>query len=177
MTGKATNTILLLMLAGIILGAALGYYVPDVMLAISVIGTLFISALQLVVMPLIVAGIIVGVASLGEARRLGRPLITTLAYFVVTTTLAVGIGLGLAMLLLPGWGVSIVGATLPMEVARLKSMGFSDFLLAFIPTSLPQAVIEGQYLGIIVFSLFFRRRIGHSRAKGESCRRFFQGCQ
>ena len=175
MTRKATNTILLLMLAGVTLGAALGYYVPDFMLSISVIGTLFISALQLVVMPLIVAGIIVGVASLGEARRLGRPLITTLAYFVVTTALAVGIGLGLAMLLLPGWGVSTVGATLPTEVARLKSTGFSDFLLAFIPTSFPQAVIEGQYLGIIVFSLFFGGVLATLGQRGRVVVDFFKG--
>ena len=175
MTRKTTNTILLLMLAGVTLGAALGYYVPDFMLAISVIGTLFISALQLVVMPLIVAGIIVGVASLGEARRLGRPLITTLAYFVVTTALAVGIGLGLAMLLLPGWGVSTIGATLPTEVARLKSTGFSDFLLAFIPTSLPQAVIEGQYLAIIVFSLFFGGVLATLGQRGRVVVDFFKG--
>lgn len=175
MTGKATNTILLLMLAGIILGAALGYYVPGVMLSISVIGTLFISALQLVVVPLIVAGIIVGVASLGETRKLGRPLITTLAYFVATTALAVGIGLVLAMFLLPGWGVSIVGAALPTEVAGLKSMGFSDFLLALIPTSLPQAVIEGQYLGIIVFSLFFGGVLATLGQRGRVVVDFFKG--
>jgi Na+/H+-dicarboxylate symporter len=163
------------MLAGIALGAVLGYYVPDVMLSISVIGTLFISALQLIVMPLIVATIITSVASLGEVRKLSRPLITTLVYFVVTTTIAVGIGLVLAMLLLPGWGVSTIGATLPTEVAGLKSMGFSDFLLAFIPTSLPQAVIEGQYLAIIVSSLFFGGVLATLGQRGRAVVDFFRG--
>jgi Na+/H+-dicarboxylate symporter len=175
MTAKATNTILFLILAGIILGAVLGYYVPDVMLSISVIGTFFISALQLIVMPLIVATIITSVASLGEVRKLSRPLITTLVYFVGTTALAVGIGLFMAIYLLPGWGVSTIGATLPTEVTGLKSMGFSDVLLAFIPTSLPQAVIEGQYLAIIVSSLFFGGVLATLRQRGRAVVDFFRG--
>ncbi len=174
MTGKATNTIFLLIPAGVALGAVLGYYVPDVMLSISVIGTLFISALQLIVTPLIVAAVVVGVASLGDVRRVGRPLITALVYFVATTAVAVGIGLVLALLLLPGWGVSTIGATLPMEVARLKPMVFSDILLSLIPTSFPGAVIEEQYLGIIVSSLLFGGVLATLRQRGRLVVDFFR---
>lgn len=175
MTGKTTNTILVLMLIGIALGAALGFLIPGVMLSVSVIGELFVSALQLIVMPLIVTGIIAGVASLGRVRRLGRPLITALVYFVGTTALAVGIGLVLAMFILPGGGVSTAGAALPREMAALKSTGISDILLSFIPTSLPQAVIEGQYLGMIVFSLFFGGVLATLGARGRLVGDFVRG--
>lgn len=175
MTSKTTNTILILMLVGIGLGAALGHYFPGVMLSISVIGRLFVSALQLIVMPLIVAGIIVGITSLGDIRRLGRPLVITLLYFAGTTTVAVCIGLALATLILPGWGVSAVGATLPDEVAAVKSTGINDIFLSFIPTSLPQAVIEGQYLGIIVFSLFFGGVLATLGRRGRAVVDFFKG--
>jgi len=175
MTSKTTNTILILMLAGIVLGAWFGYYFPAMMLSIGVIGRLFVSALQLVVAPLIVAGIIVGIASLGNARQLGRPLVTTLVFFVGTTVIAVGIGLVLAMLLQPGWGVSTVGATLPEEMTALKSIGITDVLLSFIPTSLPQAVIEGQYLGIIICSLFFGGALAAVGQQAKAVVDFFRG--
>jgi len=155
MTDKTTNTILILTLIGIILGAVIGYYFPGVMLAISVIGVLFMRALQLLVVPLVVVGIIAGVASLGNVRKLGRPLVTTVIYFASTTALAVGLGLVLATLVQPGRGANIMGAVSPGEVAALKSTGIIDILLSLIPFSLPQAVIEGRYLGIIVASLFF----------------------
>ncbi len=174
MTGKTTNTILILTLAGIILGAALGYYFPGVMLAIGVIGQLFVSALQLLVIPLIVAGIIAGIASLGEVRKLGRPLVTTLVYFVGTTALAVAIGLVLAVIIQPGQGVNPVRAILPQEAVGLKATSATDILLSFIPANLIKAVTEGQNIGIIVFSLFFGGVLATLGGRGKAVADFFR---
>ena len=111
-----------------VLGALLGYFVPGFMAAISVVGDLFMRALQLLVAPLVISAIIAAIASLREHRRLGRPLVTVLVYFVGTTVIAVGIGLALALALVPGWGVSSTGPSVYREAAHLQQLGVADIL-------------------------------------------------
>lgn len=174
-TENKAPVILVWILLGVILGAGGGYFFPSFMLAIDVIGKLFLHALQLLVIPLLSAGIIVGVTSFPAVRKLGRPLWVALAYFVGTTVVAVGIGAILAVLLLPGWGVPLLSTSLPDAVISLRAMSFSDILVSIIPTNLPQAVITGQYLGIILFSFFFGAVLTTLGRRGTVVVDFFKG--
>ena len=73
---------------------------------VEILGTAFINLITMIVIPLVVASLLVGTASLGDLRKLGRIGGKTLAYYMVTTAVAVTIGLGLANVIQPGAGVS-----------------------------------------------------------------------
>ena len=72
MNGKTGNYILIGMVLGATLGTLGGYFLGDIFIEIKFLGTIFLNALKMVVIPLIVASIIVGVSSLGDIRKLGR---------------------------------------------------------------------------------------------------------
>ncbi|RME20178.1 MAG: dicarboxylate/amino acid:cation symporter, partial [Candidatus Zixiibacteriota bacterium] len=154
MNQRTTNLILIGMLAGVIIGALLGVVWPQAMLATSVIGQLFINALKLVILPLIVASLIVGVTSLGDVRKVGRTGVKVIVYFLATTTIAVVIGLILVNIIRPGDGVSTAAAQLTEGVRGAQARSVTDILLNLIPANIVKAMVDGQYLGIIIFSLF-----------------------
>ena len=68
----------------VILGAAAGWYMGEKALMFAWMGTLFLNSLKMVVVPLIVAAIISGVASLGDVRKLGRPGTITFIYYITS---------------------------------------------------------------------------------------------
>ena len=69
---KTTTVVSLATLAGVLLGAAAGYLAPEVMMSLAVVGQLFVSALKVVILPLIVVSVVLGVASLGNLKKSGR---------------------------------------------------------------------------------------------------------
>lgn len=129
------------------------------------LGTLFLNALKMLIVPLIVASLITGVAGIGSGEALGRLGIKTLLYYLSTTTLAVLLGLSLANLLSPGLsGGQPVGALLGLGAdtssltEQLQGRGTGDLaeiFLRMVPTNVVSAAAEGQMLGLIFFSLLF----------------------
>ena len=99
------------MIAGAVLGVFGGIYAGDFMIEIDFIGTIFLNALKMVVIPLVVASMIVGVGSLGDIRTLGRTGGKTLVYYLVTTGISVFIGLVLVNIIRPGHGIEIWDTT------------------------------------------------------------------
>src|SRR5713101_6303932 len=97
-------------LVAMVIGAAVGWFIgPDGKVAgyevlgfFEFLGTLFINLLKMVVVPLISASIVTGVASVGTGRDLGRLGVKTLAFYVFTTLLSVLIALALVDLIKPG---------------------------------------------------------------------------
>lgn len=132
------------------------------------LGTLFMNALRMIIVPLIVSSIIVGIASLGNSRDLGRLGGKTLLYYAFTSTLAILIGLVFVNVSTPGLqDGEPVGATLMLEVdqeqlqntvARVEGRGGSDIVnifLRMVPSNIFTAAVEGEMLGLIFFSLVF----------------------
>jgi proton glutamate symport protein len=99
---KLHHKIFLGLLAGLAIGAIAR--IPGagpfqrLVVACEPLGTAFIRLITMVVVPLVVASLFAGVASLGDVRRLGRIGGRTLAYFFVTTIVAAAIGLSIALL-------------------------------------------------------------------------------
>lgn len=150
------------------------------------LGTLFLNALKMLVVPLIVAAIINGLSAMRGAA-LGRMGLRTLAYYAGSGLLAILTGLMFVNLLTPGIvdGVA-AGARMGLEtgaaevVQQMQDRGageFSKVLLLLFPPNIFAAAAEGQMLGLIGFSLLFG--YGMSRlpeALGRSQREFWQGC-
>jgi len=132
------------------------------------VGTLFMNALRMIIVPLIMASIIVGISSLGSGSDLGRLGGKTILYYAFSSTLAILIGLFFVNLFAPGIsGGQPVGESLNLTlddtqvasaIASVEGRGSGDIVQIFIrmiPTNVMAAAVEGEMLGLIFFSLVF----------------------
>lgn len=181
--------------AGIALGIAAGLITGDTAeLAGGVtfdsiydyIGTLFLNALKMLIVPLIATSIISGVAGLGEPGALGRLGGKTMLYYLATSTVAVLVGLTIVNLVQPGVfdGVPVKELldfkTNADEVAgRVAGAegGVAQVFLRMFPPNIVRAAAEGQMLGVIVFCILFGYYISQLvKAKRERVTGFIQAC-
>lgn len=131
------------------------------------VGKLFIQAIKFVVVPLVVSSLILGIASLGDIRRIGRIGAKTMAYYAGTLTAAVLIAIATGLTLKPGASLSedvkdrlleTFRPILDSKVASAKGTGAStvgDFIVGMIPANPLEAAVSGEMLPLIVGSLLF----------------------
>lgn len=174
MTKRSGNFILFGMIAGAVIGAFGGYYLPDFFTSISFLGTIFLNALKMIVVPLIVASMIVGVASLGDVRKLGRTAGYTFLYYLATTALSVIVGLVMVNLLQPGTGVEQLGSDVSDIVAKGEGKTLVDVIVGLIPSNVVKAAAEGDILPLIFFSLLFGGILTSLGKKGRPVIEFFE---
>lgn len=150
------------------------------------VGTLFLNALKMLIIPLIVSSVIVGVGGVGGAA-LGKLGGKTVIYYLATTTVAVSIGLLMVNAVQPGFidGVpasQVLGLSAESEalVARVGDKDAGDLagvLLRMFPPNIVEAAADnGQLLGVIVFSILFGLFLARVRTPGgDTLRQFWQG--
>jgi len=175
MDRKTGNIILIGMIAGAGLGAVSGYFFGDTILHIKFLGTLFLNALKMVVVPLVVASMIVGVSSLGDVRKLGRTSAKTISFYLVTTGCSVLVGMVLVNIIRPGAGVESFGAFIPDLVETSRGKTLIDVVTGLIPSNVFKAAAEGQILPLIVFSLVFGGVLTAIGDKGKPVIALFEG--
>jgi Na+/H+-dicarboxylate symporter len=115
------------------------------------VGQIFVKLLKMLIVPLIVASMVTGVARVGDIRKLGGLGARTVAYYLTTTFAAVLVGLVLVVIVRPGVGGSAFGAQAPEAVETQVTV--SSILLSLVPENPIKAAAEGQILPLIVFSL------------------------
>ncbi|MCK4772752.1 MAG: dicarboxylate/amino acid:cation symporter [Candidatus Latescibacteria bacterium] len=155
-------------LIALVLGAVLGPPLGNIAVLIKPLGDAFINLLVMVVVPLIMSSLIVGTASLGNLRKLGRIGLKTVVYYLFATALAVAFGLGAGLAFGPGRGMdeevkdSIkteyaedAAARVEQAIAQRERGSIGDFLVRIIPRNPFKAMAETDFLGIIFFSLLF----------------------
>ena len=109
MTHRASNLILIGIVVGIVCaGISLSIF-GEGMLKVKVLGDFFLNALKMIIVPLVVASVITGITGLGDIRKLGRVGLRTVAYYAVTTSIAVAIGIIVVGIMEPGVGVPTEG--------------------------------------------------------------------
>jgi Na+/H+-dicarboxylate symporter len=119
------------------------------------IGDLFLRLLRMVIVPLVLASIISGVASVGSGRTIGRLFSKTLGYYVLSSLLAILVGLLLVNLIGPGRGANLTG-TAQAELPPLSApSGPVELILGIVPNNVIQAMAAADMLGIIFFSIVF----------------------
>ncbi|UCD17989.1 MAG: cation:dicarboxylase symporter family transporter, partial [Candidatus Zixiibacteriota bacterium] len=175
MNSKRGNIILPAMIVGAILGVLGGYFLSDIMVHIKFLGTIFLNALKMIVVPLIIASLIIGVTSLGDIRRLGRTAGKTLLYYIATTSFSVLIGIILVNLIRPGTGVPPIGAGVPEFVGGTGQSTVIDVIVGLVPDNIFGAAAEGQILPLIIFALIFGGVLTAIGAKGRPVIGFFDG--
>jgi len=152
-------------LIGLILGLICGLIFGKNIVWVKPLGTAFIRLITMVVVPLVFASLLVGTASLGDVRKLGRIGGKTLLFFAVTTIIAASIGLVLVNIVEPGSNISPETKTILLESfkeqAAMKAEhvkeapSILEILLNIIPSNPFASFSETNILQIIFFAIFF----------------------
>jgi len=150
------------------------------------VGTLFINALKMLIVPLIASSIIVGVAGIGSSGNLGKLGGKTLLFYALTTLAAIIVGLVLVNVVRPGIAdgqpvrdlLALEGDTAELleQVGDTGAGDVVDIFLRMVPPNIVDAAARGEMLGIIFFCLlfgFFMTRMDHGVA--EPLFRFWTG--
>jgi len=142
-------------LLGLVLGVLFGWLVnrthPEWAAVFKPFSQIFLRLIKMIIAPLIFSSLVAGIAGAGHVKVVGRMALRAMIYFEIVTTIALGVGLVLVNLIKPG-----VGVDLPNEVTELaKPQTWDQVLLHIVPTSVVQAMAEGDVLQIVIFSLFF----------------------
>lgn len=126
------------------------------------LGTIFIRLIQMIVMPIVVSCLTVGIANIGDIRKLGRIGGKTLIYFEVLTTVALILGIVMANVTHPGSFIDIhkLHATdISQYMSTAKSAehnsGFWPLILSIIPTNIFKSMSDGDMMPVILFSVLF----------------------
>jgi Na+/H+-dicarboxylate symporter len=147
----------------------------DAVIAIEPVGVAFIRLVSMVVVPLVIASVFVGVASLGDVRSLGRIGGKTLVYFLVTTLIAAAIGLLIAAV--SGIGKGLPTGEAPASTTPLPTPPtFVQTLIGFIPQNPFAAAASGELLPLIIAVCIFgaAATVAPSDAR-TAVVRFFEG--
>jgi Na+/H+-dicarboxylate symporter len=174
MPTQHARAILVLVASGVAAAAFCGWYWGEAMLRVAWLGTLFLNALKMMIVPLIVAAVVSGVAGLGDVRKLGRLGGITVAYYLATTCVAVLIGLVMVNLIQPGAGLEFEAAALPERTAG-REVGVTDLLLALVSPNLVAAAAETRLLPLILFSILLAAALSTLGRTGEHVIQFFNG--
>ena len=163
-------------IAAVVGGALLGWHGGAPVDAVAWMGTVFLNALQILVIPLVLAAVITGVTSIGDIRHFGSVGGLTVAYYLATTGLAVLIGLVMVNWIQPGAGVGLEGAAeLPEVLSGGEGTGAEAFIDAILPPNLVAAAAETKLLPLIVFALAFGVAVIAVGDPARPVADFFQG--
>jgi len=136
-----------------------------------VVGSVFVAALKMMVVPLVFVSLVAGVTSLSDLNALGRIGIKALALYLTTTAIAVTIALSLASLVGPGHGFNAGSAA--ADFTGKAAPPLTQVLIDMVPTNPVAAMAEGNMLQIIVFALLFGVAVTMSGARGKHVLNFF----
>ena len=139
-------------LGAMVIGVLLGLFWPAAASAIAVIGELFVRLIRMLVVPIVFISIASGVTALADPRKLGSVGARTIGLFAFTTFCAVSIGIAVGLLIQPGAGAAL-GNAVPHALGEAKSL--HDQLVGIIPVNIVQALVDGDMLAIIFFSMLF----------------------
>jgi aerobic C4-dicarboxylate transport protein len=144
-------------LLAMLLGGIVGYLWPQSAEALKPLGDLFIRLVRMLVAPIIFCTVVHGIASVGEAKKVGRVAIKSLVYFEVVTTVALILALLLVNVWAPGSGMHVDLTTLADSgvKAPAKPVTFGQFILNLVPASAVGAFADGEVIPVLFFSLMF----------------------
>ncbi len=141
-------------LIALLLSVLFGYYVPEGIKYTAWMGDIFLTALKMVIVPLILSSIISGVTSMGNGKNLGRLGGKTILYYISTSTLAIFTGLILVNVIRPGVGIEM-GFSQTVEDLSDKAGSVNDILMRIVPANIFESMAKGDILPIIFFAIIF----------------------
>ena len=155
------------MVLGLVLGIVFGFLAPHFSQALAPVGTAFVQAIKMIVVPLVFTAITLGIYQMGNsAKQLGKVSVISLLYFVIATVVAIIIGLALNGMFHPGVGVNLSHtAELPKNINT--TVNWTKFFLDMIPSNVFAAMSGTNLLPVLVFAVLLGLALAStgSRAK------------
>lgn len=140
------------LLLGILAGIALQKHSDFAVQYIKPLGTIYLNLIKMIVVPVVLLSITQGIVSLQDIRKVGSIGLRTVAYYVVTTALAVTIGLLFANILNVGAGYVLPSGELSYQASEAPS--FIDTIVNIFPSNAFTPLVEATMLQVIVLALF-----------------------
>jgi len=176
-----STAIFISLLVGALFGIVIFYWIPDgyfrntilVDGVLYVVGQGFIRLMQMLLIPLVFCSLVCGSMAIGDVGNLGKMGIKTIGFYLITTALAVGIALAVAMMINPGVGLDMQEIQSVDVSNRVVSTRLSDTLLNMIPVNPIAAMANGDMLPIIIFALFVGIMLAKLGDKADTVATFF----
>lgn len=158
-------------LVAIALGVLVGVLYPNFAPYAELISKSFINMISMLIAPIIFFTIVLGIAHMGDMKKVGRVGGKALLYFEIVTTLAIIIGMVVANVLKPGVGVNVpAGDVNKIESykAQAGEINWLEFIAHIIPKNIFEAFSKGEILQILFFAILFGYGLSKMGAAGHS---------
>ncbi|WP_316845418.1 C4-dicarboxylate transporter DctA [Pedobacter psychrodurus] len=158
-------------IVAIIIGISVGAYFPGFAPTAKLISQGFINLISMLIAPIIFFTIVLGIAHMGDMKKVGRVGGKALLYFEIVSTVAIAIGLLVANILKPGAGmVAKAGDATKITgyAEQAKDMNWAEFFLHIIPHNVIAAFAEGNILQILLFAILFGYGLNKLGGEGTS---------
>ena len=156
---------------GMVVGVALGYFVPDVAKQLSPVSNIFLRLIKSIIAPLLFGTLVYGIAGAGSVKTMGRIGAKAILYFEIVTTLALVIGLVAVNVVQPGAGMKLEKSAAEAIVPQTPTT-LSGVLEHTFPASIIDAMAKGEVLQIVVFAFLFGAACVAAGAKADPVVKF-----
>src|ERR1700738_5577295 len=159
-------------LIAVALGATLGYLYPEFAISLKPFGDAFVRAIKVVVAPIIFTTIVVGIAKMGDIRRVANVGVKSLIYFEVASTLALIIGMVVGNVWKVGVGLNADPAAFDTKAVEsyakiAKNVTMSDFFMSMIPTSFVEPFLKGDIMPVLFIAILLGTALALAPARGK----------
>lgn len=146
-----THLIFIGMLAGLIIGFAF----PGLGTKLEPLSTIFIRLVKTIIVPIIFATLVVGIASHSDLKAVGRMGIKAIVYFEIVTTLALFLGLVVVNITKPGVGIQLGSAGDLQGLSAARHMTIKEVVINIFPENFFDSAARGDVLEVVVFTILF----------------------
>jgi len=156
--GKWLKNLTVQVLLAIALAILVGFLFPDVAKEMKPLGEIFINLVKMVVAPIIFLTIVLGIAKMGDMKKIGRVGGKAILYFEIVTTFALVIGLLVTHVVEPGVGVDthrIEKGDVSEYTKSGQEMDWVDFFVHIVPSNVVDAFAKGDILQVVFFAVLF----------------------
>ncbi|MEE9909937.1 C4-dicarboxylate transporter DctA [Brucella pseudintermedia] len=145
---------------GVLIGTTIGYFEPQIAVAMKPLGDVFIRAIKAIVTPIIFLTIVVGIATIGDMRKVASIGVKAIIYFEVASTIALLIGLAVGNIWPVGRGINADPATLDAGavstfVQKSHDVTLVDFFINIIPQTFLSPFVSGEILPVLFVAVLF----------------------
>jgi proton glutamate symport protein len=169
-----TTQIFIGLVIGVLIGVvwpsstdAAGAHVVGFAESIKPIADTFLRMIKMIIAPLLFSTLVIGIAGTGDLKAMGRIGLKAIIYFEIATTIALFLGLGIVNIFKPGVGVQVTVSQSIADIASKKPLTGWELLTHLFPTSVVQAMAEGEILQLVVFSIFFGIAVAAIGKRGQ----------
>jgi proton glutamate symport protein len=154
---------------GLIVGALIGWLRPDWGNKVYFLRDIFINLIKSIIAPLVLSTIVVGIAGAGALKKIGRIGIKALIFFEIATTAALFIGLAIVNLTKPGAGVTLAAGNIDIAktIGQTHAQSLVETIVHIFPSSVIDAMMRGDVLQIVAFSVLFALAVSAVGEKGQ----------